>query len=433
MLTLARMNDETQPAPRGVSGGDVQLTVVTTHGARSLSLPRGSRVTIGRSRAADVTIDDTSLSRIHAALELREPISLTDLGSANGSKVRGEPVPPHVPVTVGPGELVELGAVLVIVQGAGAALSQEASVRIDLTGHPSTMDAVRETARKAALHRLNVLILGETGVGKGVIAREIHDLSPRADKPFVVVDCAAIARELAESELFGHEAGAFTSARSAKLGLLEVADGGTVLLDEIGELELPLQAKLLRAIEERTIRRVGGVASIRIDTRFLAATNRDLGRDALEGRFRKDLLYRLNAVTLVIPPLRERRAEIVPLAASFLRELGGTAAPRLSPDATRWLRDHDWPGNVRELRNAVERAFAHADGATIEREHLDGGGSSSMPSPAAEGSERERIIATLEQCAGNQTKAAALLGISRRTLIYRLDLFGLPRPRKPSR
>ena len=390
-----------------------------------MPLPEEGSLSLGRSRSADVTVQDESLSRVHGRLECGSTLRFVDLGSSNGSWIAGRRVEPHEEVEVRDGELIEMGSVVVIVQRPGGAPDSPATGK---------MEALRARARKAARHRLNVLVLGETGVGKGVLAREIHAESPRSEGPFVVVDCAALATDVIESELFGHEQGAFTGAAQAKPGLLESADGGTVFLDEIGELPLPVQAKLLRVIEERTVRRVGCVSDRTIDVRFVAATHQDLEQQAAEGRFRTDLLYRLNAVTLRIPPLRERRDEIEALARGFLDELGGSdLADALGPDAVRWLQAQPWPGNIRELRNAVEGAVATMEGDVLDAATFEQGAPARRAPTPAEQDERTRIIAALEQCAGNQTKAAELLGVSRRTLIHRLDLYGLPRPRKRGR
>ena len=372
-----------------------------------------------------MTIDDDSLSRVHGRLECGATLRYSDLGSSNGSWVGGRRVDPNEEVEVRDGDLIEMGNAVVIVQRPGATPEARSE---------GAMEALRSRAKKAAKHRLNVLVLGETGVGKGVLAREIHAESPRHAGPFVVVDCASLATDVIESELFGHEQGAFTGATQAKPGLLESADGGTVFLDEIGELPLPVQAKLLRVIEERTVRRVGGVSDRTIDVRFVAATHRDLEQEASEGRFRTDLLYRLNAVTLRIPPLRERRNEIDTLARGFLDELGGSAlVDTLAADAVRWLEAQPWPGNIRELRNAVEGAVATMDGDVLDAATFEQGAPTRRAPTSGEQDERSRIMEALERCAGNQTKAAELLGISRRTLIHRLDLYGLPRPRKRGR
>ncbi|MCC6554389.1 MAG: sigma-54-dependent Fis family transcriptional regulator, partial [Polyangiaceae bacterium] len=305
-----------------------------------------------------------------------------------------------------------------------------------------------------------VLLLGETGVGKEVLAREIHRSSRRAAGPFLAFNCAALPASLLEGELFGHERGAFTGAAQGKPGLLEAASGGTVLLDEVGELDEAAQVKLLRALAESEVLRLGGRAPRRIDVRFIAATHRDLEADAERGRFRPDLLYRLNTMTLTLPPLRDRPAEIEPLAASFLARacaaLDRSPAPSLSAEARAMLRRHRWPGNVRELRNAMERAAVLCGGDEVRPEHLPARIASTEagaappreappPAPGArtllveppderlgpEELERRRISDALDQCAGNQTRAAMMLGISRRTLLKKLDMYGLPRPRKP--
>jgi transcriptional regulator with GAF, ATPase, and Fis domain len=276
----------------------------------------------------------------------------------------------------------------------------------------------------------------------------------------VELNCAALPESLLEGELFGYERGAFTGATNAKPGLLEIADGGTVFLDEVGELPPSVQAKLLRVIEERNVMRLGSRDTRITDVRFVAATNRDLSIEVAQGRFRSDLYYRLNGITLYIPPLRERRDEVLPLAESVLSEAAArTGAPcELAPDVRAFLLRHPWPGNVRELRNVVQRAVVLADGKPIALEHLFVSSvppRASAPLPPVESMtharasapidvpvrppppadeeddpERRRILAMLEQCAGNQTRAAAALGMSRTTLSARLDAYGVGRPRK---
>ena len=412
--------------------GAARLVVVTESTTLTLPIPERGRITLGRSREADVTIDDPSISRIHAALHIGDTVDFVDLGSSNGSWVRGEKAVPNEVVQIKPGELIEVGRAVVVVQGL-VGQAGDASVQLTPPAGESPMDFVHSMAEKAALHRLNVLLLGETGVGKGVMARKIHDASPRAEGPFVVVDCAALSGQLLESELFGHEEGAFTGARKSKPGLLETAAGGTAFLDEVGELPETVQAKLLRAIEDKTVLRIGSVQPRTVDVRFVAATNRDLATEVAANRFRRDLYFRLNAFTLTIPPLRERRGEILPLAEKFATEIAAEAGrdcPTFNEEARRWLHQHAWPGNVRELRNTIERAVALSDSDTIDAAAVRAQAEQAVPASSTELSERDRIAAALEQCAGNQTKAAKLLGISRRTLIHRLDLYRLPRPRK---
>jgi DNA-binding NtrC family response regulator len=289
---------------------------------------------------------------------------------------------------------------------------------------------------RVAAGAINVLIVGETGVGKEVVAQTIHERSPRAARPFLALNCAALSESLLESELFGHEKGAFTGAAQRKLGLLEVARGGTVFLDEIGEMPPALQAKLLRVFEQREVLRVGGLKAEPIDVRFVAATHRDLAREVAEGRFRQDFYFRLNGISIAIPPLRERKDEILPLALRFVGEVAARSRrvpPTLDPAVERALLAHPWPGNVRELRNVVERAVVLAPGATIGLEHLQLEAPTegrAAPASADAADERQRILDALDRCAGNQTKAAKLLGYSLRTLVSRLDQYGIPRPRK---
>jgi len=314
---------------------------------------------------------------------------------------------------------------------------------------------------RIAAGEINVLILGETGVGKEVLSRSIHERSPRAKKPLVCLNCAALSESLLESELFGHEKGAFTGATQTKAGLLESAEGGTVFLDEIGEMPLALQAKLLRVLEQREVQRVGSLRPRPIDVRFIAATNRDLEAEIAAGRFRQDLFFRLNGIALSIPPLRERLDELEPLALAFIEQACArtkrTMRPRLSPSALEAMRAYRWPGNIRELRNVMERAVLLCEDDTITLDVLPAqlaaapsvrstpGGSLRRDAfarreeapvepidvgVARPADERERIIAALAACDGNQTRAARALGISRRTLISRIEEYDLPRPRK---
>jgi two-component system, NtrC family, response regulator AtoC len=303
----------------------------------------------------------------------------------------------------------------------------------------ASMLALQRTVARVAAAPVNVLVLGETGVGKDVMASLVHELSDRAQKPFVRLNCASLPEQLLESELFGHERGAFTGAVSTKRGLLESADGGTVFLDEIGDMPLLLQAKLLRALESGEVIRVGALQPRKVDLRFVAATNRELAADVSVGHFRRDLFYRLSCVTLSVPPLRERPSEIEPLAQLFVTRACarfGSASTRLSAAALDALRAHDWPGNVRELRNVVERAVLLSDGASIDVPALNLPANGALwpaapPStcPLPELDERQRIGAALSQCAGNQRRAAVLLGMPLRTLVRRIGQLGLPRPR----
>lgn len=290
---------------------------------------------------------------------------------------------------------------------------------------------VRALARDCARSDLNVLILGETGTGKELVARLIHDLSDRAGKPLITVNCAAIPDELFESEVFGHERGAFTGAHAAKAGLLEESNGGTVFLDEVGDLSAHNQARLLRAIETGTFRRVGGTANIQVAVRAISATNQDLAAEVNAGKFRRDLFHRLNTFIIHMPPLRERRTDVPMLAEHFLhlaRQRFRTAVDGFAPEALKTLQERPWPGNVRELRNVVERA------AVVAKHHLirpvDFAGESDSGDEedriaTMEEAERQHILRALDRCQGNITAAADLLKIGRSTLYRKVAEYGL--------
>jgi DNA-binding NtrC family response regulator len=296
------------------------------------------------------------------------------------------------------------------------------------------MAEVIDMVEAAAASRATVLITGESGTGKEVVARMIHDLSPWADEPFVAVNCAAIPANLMESELFGHEKGAFTGATDSREGRFEQAQGGTILLDEVSEMEPALQAKLLRVLQEREVERVGGKKTIKLDVRVIATTNRDLMDEVRKGRFREDLYYRLHVVPIHLPPLRARRSDIPALAEHFLAESarGAERAPKFLPEAQKALSAHDWPGNVRELQNAVERAVVLSRGGDIEARHLRiEGGAGRAPSGGAEMTgtleemERQLILAAFDKNGRNKKATARALGINIKTLRARLTSYGI--------
>jgi len=316
-----------------------------------------------------------------------------------------------------------------------SAESGEAPPPPGIVAESPAMRSIFREALRVAPAEATALIFGESGTGKEVVARYVHSHSKRSGGPFVAVNCAALPENLIESELFGHEKGAFTGAVSLKKGRFEEASGGTLFLDEIGEMPLALQPKLLRVLEERTVRRVGATRDVPVDVRIIAATNRPLEDDAREGRFREDLLYRLNVFALRIAPLRERKEDILPLADRVLAEQGAPAK-RFSPAAQRLLAEHDWPGNVRELRNAVIRAALISRGSLIlpedlpesvcrPKEGLSGGEKAPVLAGGMEAVQKQAILAALEKTQGNKTQAARLLGISRRSLIYKLRSYGM--------
>ncbi|MBV9215526.1 MAG: sigma-54-dependent Fis family transcriptional regulator [Acidobacteria bacterium] len=312
---------------------------------------------------------------------------------------------------------------------------------------PQMKEALR-LVNRVAPSDTSVLITGESGVGKELIAQAIHKLSDRADKPFIDLNCAALQDTLLESELFGHEAGAFSGARARKLGLFEIADGGTLFLDEIMEMPMQLQSKLLRALETRSFFRVGGTKKVEVDVRLVAATNRDKDQAVAEGVFRADLMYRVNSFEIYIPPLRERREDIEPLARHLLHKLAGHDEPELSPAAIEALNSFEWSGNVRQLRNCLERAILLTDNGTITPRELPPeiayrterpSVSVSYGTPAAppvasfqnasptnlRDVERQQIIGALEKTGWHRGKTAELLGISPSTLYRRLREYGL--------
>ena len=432
-------------------------------------LPLAGEVTLGRGDDCDVAINDASVSRRHARIVTTEStLTIEDLGSGNGTRIRRSKSAAEtaevvelrlergVPAAFALDEPITLGSVTLLVrhEAPAAAAPQEVPVAVpdEVVQEAEATRRVFDLAGRLALGPLNLLLTGETGAGKEVVAAHVHRASRRARGPFIEVNCAALSESLAESELFGHQKGAFTGAVSAKEGFFEAADGGTLFLDEVGELALPLQAKLLRVLETKKVLRVGATTPTAIDVRVLAATHRDLPADVKSGKFRQDLYFRLNGMTISVPPLRERRADIAELArrfASRTAEVMNLRAPELEPAALARLEAHAWPGNVRELRNVMDRAVALADGHVIGVSHLffdepavsvrtpSGPGSSATNvdgdlRESLDAEEKRRILEALASCDGNQTKAAEQLGMPRRTFVARLQQYGLTKPRKPA-
>jgi two-component system, NtrC family, response regulator AtoC len=491
------------------SGYAYELLSSSSGGVMSVPLARGMSVCVGRAADADISTRDPTVSRRHAILHVGDGLELEDLGSMNGTRVGGHLLEPRARVSLTEGTSFELGAATFVVLRAQSRVAHTIPVKAhDVTAAPLDAPIVADSAMKRiyatltlmAPAALNILILGETGSGKEVYASAIHAQSRRATKPFILLNCASLAESLLEAELFGYEKGAFTGAMQSKAGLFEAADGGTFLLDEIGEMPLPMQAKLLRVLETGDVMRVGAVKARTVDVRIIAATHKDLRREVAAGRFRADLFFRINGMCVTIPPLRERVDDIGPLAERFIRLAAAKAQvrpPVLGRAALDKLRTHPWPGNVRELRNVIDRAVvmsqAHGQSLTPESIHLDipiefasslawteaatatdlmseerrmaalsfdassataitrprtaprvdGFPGASTPKDASavtadtplreqlDSVERDRIVDVLHRCAGNQSKAAGLLGISRYALMARMDRYGITRPRKP--
>ena len=322
--------------------------------------------------------------------------------------------------------------------GSGQGSKGSLSRRKTIITRDEAMLALLELLESVSKSKSSILIQGESGTGKELVARYIHRHSDRVSMPFVGVNCAAIPGNLLESEMFGHEKGAFTGASQRRLGKFEMAAGGTLLLDEISEMDVQLQAKLLRVIQESEVDRLGGGAPVPVDVRIIATTNADLRKYVEEKKFRGDLYYRLNVIPVRIPPLRERRDDIVFLCEYFLKKysrLGGTAMPALSKMAEQMLEGYGWPGNVRELENVIERAVLLSGGETILPEHLylesegEKSGQPALKPAASEGitlkeTEKRLIFETLEKVKGNRTRASEILGISVRTIRNKLNEYG---------
>jgi DNA-binding NtrC family response regulator len=463
------------------------LLVSTRQGVSVVELEDGRSYYLGRSPEADIQVVDDSVSRKHALLVVApDRVTLTDLGSSNGTRVDERPIEPREEVVLRIGSAFELGATTTVLQRSYASLAKPSRPPPARTEVPDGV-VVRDPSMLRlyglldviAPSPLAVLILGETGVGKEVFAEAIHKKSRRANKPFLQLNCAALPDTLLEGELFGHEKGAFTGATQDKAGLFESAHGGTIFLDEIGEVPMSTQTKLLRVLENGEVLRLGSRKPTRVDVRVLSATNRDLRTLIMDERFRSDLFYRLNGTSLTLPPLRKRIQDIVPLAEFFVDRVSARAErrpPTISAPAARQLERHAWPGNVRELRNVIERAVIMCAGSVIEPEHLfpfeeelvpnvpsrqslrpslpeipaaapESGRFVAQAGEAATGRlspldpdstlktrmlamERESILAALEKTAGNQSAAAKMLGMTRRLLITRIEQYGIQRPRK---
>jgi transcriptional regulator with GAF, ATPase, and Fis domain len=483
-----------------------RLVVSAADSVRSFRLAAGSTLTIGRQLDNDVVIAHDAVSRLHARITVSDRVEIQDAGSRNGTRVNGTLVPPGTPNKLGAGVVVHIGpATLFLVEGAdteSATVSRRESAAMMAAAKPSgalerptgtgstalvlrddRMTLLYENARILASSGISVLILGETGVGKELLAHRIHAMSARRSRPFVTFNSAALPETLVESELFGYARGAFTGAHRSKAGLFETADTGTIFLDEVADLSLAAQAKLLRVIESGEVLCVGALKPKAVDVRVVSATNRDLDALMTAGQFRRDLYYRLSGATLNVPPLRERPADIPALVEHFAArcaESAGIPRPAFGEDAMAALIAYPWPGNARELKNVVERVALLTKGRRVRAEDL----SLSIPSSSSTAQfppllmgeitnpsgtrileatvphgqsptitdsssdlgaraaqlrhelashERGRIVEALAQANGNQVVAARLLGVSRRTLVNRLNAYDIPRPRKGQR
>ena len=444
------------------SESPARLSVSVTNGL-NVEIRLGLTETrIGRGADADLLLPDPSVSRLHARIfRVGEQYFLAD-ASRNGTYLDGKRV---TQAALEGGQTFRIGPYQIhflrekqspgpdpptVAQGmrldgdppgpVSAAARKPSSDTFGLEGESPIIKRLIENIRRVAGSELPVLVDGETGSGKELVSRGIHDASSRGDRPFVVVNCGAISPELIESELFGHEKGSFTGATAQRRGAFEIAHGGTIFLDEIGELPLALQPKLLRALEQKEIKRVGGNETILVDVRVIAATNRNLREEMSRTSFRDDLYFRLGTITLHVPPLRERRNDIVPIAIRFLAEAAARAnrpAPDLSGAAAEFLASHDWPGNVRELRNAIQRAVVMGENPSL----LPGDFSfllapESPPVESApdsrlsrwEQTEKNSILAELARQKWNKTRTARELGIAKSTLFEKLKKYAIRSP-----
>jgi transcriptional regulator with PAS, ATPase and Fis domain len=428
---------------RSRRGASLRLIVFTDQGPSQRDLEPGARLLIGRGEDCDVCLPDHSVSRHHAILCGGPPPTIQDLASTNGTIVGSARLDPKVETPIDPLVLVQLGDALLVVREAMEVEQLPVRPAHDLLPRDPSMARMEELIELVSGTTVPVILMGETGAGKGVVAETIHRRSARAAAAFVRVNCAALAEGLFESELFGHEKGAFTGAVHSKPGLLEAAHGGTILLDEVGDMPASIQAKLLHAVEHGEVLRVGSIKPKPVDVRFISATNHDLPKLVEEGRFRRDLFFRINGATILVPPLRDRRSEIPQLARSFATEASTRlhcAQVTISDAALALLSAYDWPGNVRELRNAMVRAVLFARGGCIGVEHFELASprasdhtleSSALRSQVRE-LEKSRIVDALERCNHNQVATAKALGIARGTLRSRMRELGLlpaPKPR----
>ncbi|HPM40882.1 MAG TPA: sigma 54-interacting transcriptional regulator [bacterium] len=417
---------------RELTTESLELTVEAPGGEKFTKELKVGEATIGTQASCDVVVADPYVSRRHCqVLSSRGALALVDLASTNGTFVGGRRVtrialPDSGSFTVGKTTVSHR-----VVRRTERLAASRAPRLGRMIGTSRLIREVFALIERVAPSDATVCVTGESGTGKELAAREIHDRSARRRGPFVAINCGALPPSIIEGQLFGHERGAFTGADARQAGLMEQAKGGTLFLDEIGEMPPELQTRLLRVLESRSVRRVGGDSEISIDARFVAATNRDLKGMVRDGLFREDLFFRLYVVPVAIPPLRERPEDIEALARHFVSELSGSSRS-LSPGAVERMLAHPWPGNARELRNTLERSLIMSEGEVLEAASLRIESVSTQASETSDlrGKERAIVTAALEECGGNLSRAARKLGVARTTLQKKIKRHAISVPRR---